>query len=284
MRNAEKSCAYCGSTSSLTKEHVIPRFIYDRRIEKWDTFFEPKQRFFQGEPQIGDVCRICNSGRLSVLDAYVASIWDDYFEKIVMPGEVITFRYNFSLLASWLLKVSFNVARATKNDRDATVLERYVPYICGREQSHPQLSIYLELMTPYFLSPDEEKKTDPRLLQRLPRDAMGRVMLEPREIRPARSLNMPDTAIRLLSLHSYYFYLLLAKHDMPDTKWKQRRRTLREKVPSAEYLGEDADELKIRASAASFIASKMPHMIAHSEAYKTRSEDYLKSLGQTSRK
>lgn len=275
---AQKRCAYCGNPSSLTKEHVIPRFIYDRRTEKWDTFFEPKEQFFQGEPQIGDVCSRCNSGRLSALDAYVANIWDEYFETIVMPRDVVTFRYNFSLLVPWLLKVSFNVARAIKNNADAAVLQRYIPYILGKERTHPQLCIYLELMTPYFLSPEEEKATNPILLQRLPRDAKGRVMLEPREIRPARSIEMPNVTVRLLSLHSYYFYLLLARDDMPDSKWKQRRRIMRDKVPSARYLAENATELRIKASTASFLDSKAPHMIAHADAYKRRKDEYIDSL------
>lgn len=66
-----KECAYCGTLRPMTKEHVIPRFIIKRRSEKWDTFNQTEQVFVQGDPQSGDVCKSCNSGRLSMLDSYV---------------------------------------------------------------------------------------------------------------------------------------------------------------------------------------------------------------------
>lgn len=273
-----KACAYCGSTRPLTKEHVIPRFIIARRTQKWDTFNQREKVFFQADPQIGDVCKPCNSGQLSQLDAYVNSIWDEYFEKIVMPGDVVTLRYNFDRLARWLLKVSFNAARASKTEDDIAVLRRYVPYMLGNEGAHASLAIYLELMTPHLLSPEEERATDPLHLKELPRNQSGRVMLEPREIRPARSIRSREMTIRILSLHSYYFYLFLQNEQASEAQWKKRRREARNLFPSAKYLPEDEAELTIPASPASFLDTKLAHMTAHAEAYKQRREEYLESL------
>lgn len=117
-------------------------------------------------------------------------------------------------------------------------LHRYVPYILGRA-THPRLAIYLELMTPYRLTAEEVAATDPLHLAQLPWDGAGHVILEPREIRPVEGGTFGKITLRLVGLHSYYFYLILATDDVDDPYWTRGRRggaEITERAPNPDTI------------------------------------------------
>jgi hypothetical protein len=64
--------------------------------------------------EIHDVCRKCNNGPLSGLDAYLCALNDKYFSTIVHSGDCVHFEYDFERLLRVVLKIGFNVARARK--------------------------------------------------------------------------------------------------------------------------------------------------------------------------
>ena len=64
------TCAYCSNEAELTREHIVPNFLY-RANPRAKFGFNPKaDRFITWEAQIKDVCLKCNGHHLSKLDSY----------------------------------------------------------------------------------------------------------------------------------------------------------------------------------------------------------------------
>src|SRR5258708_39077844 len=98
-------CAYCRLDRPLTKEHIWPKGFIKRTNYKI-RYSAKAPKTFSGEMTIRDVCYSCNNGPLSNLDAYACELFDEYFKNFVQNGEVVSFKYHFSSLTRWLLKVA----------------------------------------------------------------------------------------------------------------------------------------------------------------------------------
>jgi hypothetical protein len=84
------------------------------------------------EPTIKDVCEHCNNVVLSDLDAYICTLYDKYFGRVLEKGEKVTFKFHFDSLARWLLKLSYNSAR-TESSFDALVFEPLTNFILNQQ-------------------------------------------------------------------------------------------------------------------------------------------------------
>ncbi len=124
-------CAYCKSPGPLTREEIFPKFLSEK--VGYTTFVDQtRDGAVFGPVTVRDVCSQCNGVRLSELDNYVASLYRDYFSKPVDAPVDILFRYNYHLLARWLLKAFYNSARARRGGGPSRDLfEKNVPYILG---------------------------------------------------------------------------------------------------------------------------------------------------------
>lgn len=127
-------CAYCNGLGRLTSEHVWPRGIL-RRTELSVRYTMKAGKTFSGDMTIKDVCRECNNGPLSKLDDYFCQLYDRYFSTTPNPVSPIKFRYDFSLLMKFLLKISYNASRTTGNDAD--LLSRYAPMLISEFPASP---------------------------------------------------------------------------------------------------------------------------------------------------
>ena len=147
-----RKCAYCGSVGQLTREHVFSRFFYSRDAKAgYEKVISPvnrhgKEKFVQSELTIADVCSSCNSGFLSHLDQYGAKLYDEFFDVIPKPGDRIKFRYEFDVLARWLLKLAYNAGRMQKEKwlkwPDALgILAEATPYM--RAETRPPRNLRL---------------------------------------------------------------------------------------------------------------------------------------------
>lgn len=115
-------CAYCENECSPTREHIIPSFLY--RYQKlrgghigWN---EGAQKMIGAEAQIKDVCGRCNNGSLHDLDDYGKEFLKNagvFVENFLNKKQVV--HYDYCSLLRWLLKISFNSARASKNQANA---------------------------------------------------------------------------------------------------------------------------------------------------------------------
>lgn len=149
-------CAYCEEDKGLTREHIIPDFIY--KLEKgngplvgWN---EKAKKIVGGEGKIKDVCADCNNVKLGTLDGYAkimlqnsGVLTQNYLSKI------INLEYDYDLFKRWILKVSFNSARSSNNNPKS--FKKFVPYILGNEKSCDDVVIVAGLYKPEILSAEE---------------------------------------------------------------------------------------------------------------------------------
>lgn len=198
MKSGTKSrvCAYCGSAGGLTREHQWPKGIIARAGVN-SSYFGKHQKYIDAELTIKDVCAVCNNGPLSSLDAYACALFDAQFSRQAVRRETRVFLYDYSLLLRWLLKISFNVARA--NDSDGPVLAPFTGYMLAGGAAPENIQVRLELIYP-SLNPawtpgaSSTMKTIPAKTIRCARILM-----------PGSPL--PEATLRLVALHSYYFWI-----------------------------------------------------------------------------
>lgn len=105
------TCAYCGHTTKLTKEHLFPdffkKYFYDSAvILDVQTFHNPPLNPL--ELTVNDVCKACNNDTLSNLDRYGQRIIKQIINNPEMHFQLY---YTHSLLTQWLCKICYNAQR-----------------------------------------------------------------------------------------------------------------------------------------------------------------------------
>ncbi|MCP1426264.1 hypothetical protein J3D43_004780 [Paenibacillus xylanexedens] len=119
----------------LTKEHVFPDFLFKKDPDYGFGYNGGAGKYTLSADQIKDVCQDCNNVILSKLDSYGKDLCDKYFDSFIHT-QPITFEYDYNLLLRWILKISYNAARAYKTS--TVEFESYIPYILG-EENNPKL-------------------------------------------------------------------------------------------------------------------------------------------------
>ena len=195
-----KACAYCGATTNkLTREHIWPSCIIERVPTYNARYSERANKVFNGDLTISDVCVDCNSGPLSHLDNYICKLYDRWFVQFPERGQWLNFDYDWSLLGRWLLKISFNSARASGSD--SVVLARFANTILGIDPRTPDLAIWLDLAEPTYF----ENEYGGGLV------GLKRVL--PLMTRVCRiqipDANIPNYTVRLVAINAFYFYLAI---------------------------------------------------------------------------
>lgn len=145
-----RTCAFCGKSGNLTREHIWPKGIINRvdyRIRRTG-----RGKVISGELTIGDVCGKCNNGPLSILDTYICKLYDEYFHQFRDKGSVVEFQYDWWQLGNWFLKASFNAARAAGNKTDISILSRTTDFALGVDKRQPDLAIWADLTEPSYLA------------------------------------------------------------------------------------------------------------------------------------
>jgi hypothetical protein len=112
-------CAFCRKPGPLTREHIWPKWLHASHDYSLKYHSAP-DKVLPAEHIIKDVCAECNNGPLSALDDYVKSLHHRYFSKSYQTIKKTTFKYDFEKLTKWLLKVSYNSARAARARRRAS--------------------------------------------------------------------------------------------------------------------------------------------------------------------
>jgi len=95
-------CKYCGKERKLTREHIVPAYMYDFQKEleiKVTGWNEVAGKMVGGELKIKDVCAVCNNGVLSELDDYSKNLLQTSGLLVQSyDKEQISFIYNYDLL------------------------------------------------------------------------------------------------------------------------------------------------------------------------------------------
>ena len=124
-------CAYCSKEEKMTREHIIPKFLYDfqNSISKsyvgWN---EIAEKMIKGEGKVKDVCAECNNEKLGTLDGAAKEMLEN--ANLLVHNytkKTIELRYDFDLLVRWLMKVSFNSTRV--DSAHSYMFEPYIPYM-----------------------------------------------------------------------------------------------------------------------------------------------------------
>ncbi len=131
-----KVCAYCGKGGPLTREHVLPSFFLVQN-PKYRTFISEaaKWKVLRSPPVIRDVCAPCNNCPLAKLDEYGSKLSSRYFARFIEKGSCVEFSVDYHSLLRWLLKISYNNARAI--GRFVSGHKPFIPYILGNTSSPP---------------------------------------------------------------------------------------------------------------------------------------------------
>lgn len=150
-------CAYCNQEGSLTREHVIPAFLYalqksfEEGVVGWN---EVAKKMVRGESKIKDVCAACNNGVLSNLDSYGKQVLGDagLLVQNYLASSLIL-KYEYAQLLRWSLKMSFNSSRADRVH--SHVFQDFIPFILGAAKPPPRYRVALlaYLAGPIMLDP-----------------------------------------------------------------------------------------------------------------------------------
>jgi len=211
---SDRICAYCGADGNLTREHILPSFTYSRERGRTgapvisNVLHDGKNKVVPAEVTISDVCATCNNGILSKLDQYGSELYDKYFFKIVHPGELIQFEYEFERLTRWLLKIAFNACRSRSwPDSFRQHLDGIKSYIRDGGVPPPGLRLYLQLIVPAVLTPLQKS-------QNWEENGIAIETLEPAIRRIAPFYAKGITAGLLLGMNSYQFHMMAWDSDL----------------------------------------------------------------------
>lgn len=237
----------------MTKEHVWPQWLNKLEPSYVMRFSAKAQKVFAGDLTVSDVCATCNNGPLSALDAYAHGLHTPFFSRTVAAGQQICFEYDFNLLARWLLKVSFNSARAT--GRDEQFFKPLASYMLGEANKPEFVSVMLDMVEPSVIN--------------------GRT-LEPRAVRCAGIFigrSRPWVCVRLVAINSYYFYIVITAENtvkVPDAELIEFRAGVK-----GRFLRPDG-KLLISSQGSTFYEMHAPHLIEDKKLYDEYLEKYRK--------
>lgn len=165
--------------------------------------------FFTGEPVIKDVCAICNNVKLSRLDNYLSSLFEEHLQQVVKAGCDATLRYSYDLLLRALLKISYNSSRAASDDKKTKAHAKFSKYILDGGFA-PQVMLRLQIVTSskkINLNSGEQSDFIPQLFRcaYIPYDGV----LHHRFL------------IKLVAINSYWFYIIIPFKNEPKHKWRE---------------------------------------------------------------
>lgn len=201
-------CAYCGNNTQLTKEHVIPRWF--TALPSDSEVFNARSpiNHVSGDILIKDVCQTCNNVKLGELDSYGKYLYNQFFGEFVYAGETIIFDYDQDLLFRWLLKLSFNSARA--HNADTEILSMFVDQMLGKSPFDQRVRVFVNLVIPSNM--DDTPSPAAR------KDVANCEIYEPGWFRIAQ-LRMPEckptlpVVQRLVAIQSYAFSIFAIQDE-----------------------------------------------------------------------
>jgi hypothetical protein len=215
MKKPHKRCAFCFQANRLTREHIWPEGILKRLPFYTAKFNEKADKVIGGDHIIKDVCVTCNNGALSALDAYGCMLFDKYFHAVAEPKTELQFEYDYDKLFRWLAKIAYTTVRSSSANPNLSFLRPLTPYILGQSVRPSEMELYLDIVT---------HSTIPTIhgIQQFPATAYRSESVE-------RKPPLPDwRVVRLVSINSFYFYILLfEKHYQESNDLAKVRRWIK---------------------------------------------------------
>lgn len=245
-------CAYCKQDAAATREHVIPAFIYrfqkelENNVIGWN---EAAKKMVGGEHQVKDVCRTCNGGVLSNLDAYGKEflIANGFLTQNYTRREA-ELTYDYNRLVRWLLKISFN---STRTNRGHTHLfEKFIPYILNGTPS-PKKTDFAVVATLAAPVTTEELGDDYQVLQAL---ANGSGRVNPFFMRISYGPNRYETfTLRVVMFGPLTFFLPMYVPGVPAGIASNETKRLFKDIPNLTLLQPSTTKAFLKASSTTWL-------------------------------
>jgi hypothetical protein len=236
--------------SPLTHEHIFPASL-DREFGKdaarmaepyWIDRLEKKM--VGGEPTIKDVCRTCNNVVLSQLDEYGLQLYRRYFYRIAEQSDSVLFEFDYDRLLRWLLKMTYNSARANQAS-DLEALGRLRAYIIGNKVRPRRIALFLTLLYRHRIPDkvmleasqkqiDVSPTHDPDMLR------IGHFVVNQAGWNPLLS--------RTIILQSYFFSLIVIQEKGPAAELQRLKSLFLRSWPKAVLLEPTRNRIRIQAS------------------------------------
>jgi hypothetical protein len=204
------NCAYCDNQGQQTREHVIPDWYNDTPGEAETFSARAPLTHVKGDLTVKGVCSKCNNGVLSSLDGYGKELYNRYFAAPVYAGETVTLDYDGDRLLRWLLKLSYNSARA--QNADVRVLREYRKVMLGESPLPDRIRCWLHLVTATCIDPAAKVARSARRNEQGQTDVQEPLWFR---IGQFRLQSYPALALvqRTVLINSFAFTLLIARAD-----------------------------------------------------------------------
>ncbi|EHK2856209.1 hypothetical protein J7X11_004706 [Vibrio parahaemolyticus] len=252
-------CIYCSQNKTLTREHIMPAFVYAYQDSisnsKSIGWREKAQKVLQGEAVIKDVCDHCNNVVLGTLDAHAksalekAGAFTPNFNK-----STVDFEYDFNQYARWLLKVAFNSSRAS--GKHLGVFDQYKDLILDKNKNYSSFIITGGLLKPYKLT--KQQKIDHG--QSLFADSSGYV--NPFFSRVSWAQNLPnDISVKQIVIGALVFHVVSFSPNMSRVRKRELQKEYLKMCKGMAILNKGSSRTKLSQLPLTFVDSMGPHML-----------------------
>jgi len=206
-----RTCAYCGKSETLTREHVTPNFIYKYlKINGMHTGWNNRIETYKNnlENKIKDVCAECNNDNLSELDAYGKEFIDRNYLYKQQYLKQVSLTYEYHNLSRWLLKILYNSSRLSQYQN--VNFKYFLSYILSGENQPDirYLGIIVVVLKPKRHFKNEKLPCKPFLVN-------GKIYTNPFQFRifniPA--FNNLDCSIKCVSIGGIQFHVVFVSRN-----------------------------------------------------------------------
>ena len=208
-----KKCAYCDVKTKLTKEHIWPKCMISRMPELSFRYIGSQEKFVTSELVVSDVCSKCNNEKLSKLDSYFCSLYDKFFKNFSKEKKEFIFEYDYGLLLRSLLKITFNSSRTF--DEENNFFEKLKAYILEGKNTWENIIITLDIVTPAIVNGEKIYLKSMRCC-----DVNVGTKNE-------------NFIIRLISVNSFYFYILISKSEILSYESVEELKDIFSRIPGS---------------------------------------------------
>ncbi|HAS8250657.1 TPA: hypothetical protein I7673_22635 [Vibrio vulnificus] len=242
-------CAYCKTDKKLTREHIIPAFLYEFQKEHGghEGWNEKAGKVLESEAKIKDTCAPCNNEKLGELDGQAKSMLESaglFTENFVAKSVCLNYDYNH--LSRWLLKVAFNSARATGNA--PTIFNKHIPYILGLEELNDRVFVLTALHKPVKLTSEEQTKYKGEL----PYNSDG--LSNPFFVRVVRVPQFDsDFSVRSFVIGALIFLVVVFNKDMKLGYKKSKLRKLIKQYPGMKIIDKKSTSTVVQQTTLTFL-------------------------------
>jgi len=195
-----RECAFCGASENLTREHIFPSSVISKYEGSLISLTDKSDSYFRSDLVVKDVCAPCNNGALSKLDGEFISLFETYMAVPITPGGIAKINFDYNSLLRFLIKVSYNSARASSDGKEAIeTLKRYVPFILGKNSSAPDVMLRLQIFTSAKKFNTQTNKVEGILEASMLRNAKI----------PYDGPQCDSFIVRMVAFNSFWFYLII---------------------------------------------------------------------------